>query len=53
VVRTLSPRLTRTLAVVLRRDKVLHQGLQRTIAALKTAAQAIEVGKRVPADERR
>ena len=53
VVRTLSPRLTRTLAVVLRRDKVLHQGLRRTIAALKTAAQAIEVGKRVPADERR
>jgi len=41
VVRTLSPRLMRTLAVVLRRDKVLHQGLRRTIAALKTAAQVI------------
>jgi DNA-binding transcriptional LysR family regulator len=40
-VRELSPRLTRTLAVVVRRDKVRHQALRRTIAALKTAAQAV------------
>jgi DNA-binding transcriptional LysR family regulator len=35
VITSLSPRLTRTLGVVLRRDKVLHQGLHLTIAALK------------------
>jgi DNA-binding transcriptional LysR family regulator len=41
VVRALSPRLTRTLAVVVRRDKVRHEALRHTLAALKAAAQAV------------
>jgi DNA-binding transcriptional LysR family regulator len=35
VVRTLSPRLHRTLAIVIRRDKRLNRGLQRVIEALR------------------
>ena len=36
VARTLSPRLHRTLAIVVRRDKRLSRGLQRVIEALRT-----------------
>ena len=36
VVRPLSPRLYRKLAIVIRRDKVLHLGLRETIRALKS-----------------
>lgn len=40
VVRPLSPRLYRKLAIVIRRDKVLHLGLRETIRALKGLAKA-------------
>ena len=47
VVRPLSPRLHRTLAVVIRRDKLLHRGLRETVKALKAlseGAQGVEGG---------
>jgi DNA-binding transcriptional LysR family regulator len=40
VVRPLSPRLYRKLAIVIRRDKVLNVGLRETIRALKGLAKA-------------
>lgn len=40
VVRPLSPRLYRKLAIVIRRDKVLHVGLRETIRALQGLARA-------------
>jgi len=39
VVQPLSPRLHRTLAVVIRRDKRLHAGLSDLVRALKTLAK--------------
>jgi len=36
IVRPLSPRLQRTLAVVIRRDKRLHAGLSDLVRALKS-----------------
>lgn len=47
VVHPLSPRLHRTLAVVIRRDKLLHRGLRETVKALKAlseGAQGVEDG---------
>jgi hypothetical protein len=40
VVRLLSPRLYRKLAIVIRRDKVMHLGLRETIRVLKGLAKA-------------
>jgi DNA-binding transcriptional LysR family regulator len=37
-VQSLTPRLTRSIGLVLRRDKPLHRGLRETIAALRRAA---------------
>lgn len=39
VVRPLSPRLYRKLAIVIRRDKVLHLGLRETIRALQSLSR--------------
>jgi len=39
VIRPLSPRLQRTLAVVVRRDRPLHRGLRETLQALKGLAK--------------
>ena len=38
VMRPLSPRLHRKLAIVLRRDKPLHRGLREVVNAMKAAA---------------
>ncbi|MBR1219157.1 LysR family transcriptional regulator [Bradyrhizobium sp. U87765 SZCCT0131] len=40
VIRPLSPKLQRTLAVVIRRDRPLHRGLRETLAALKALPRA-------------
>lgn len=37
-IQPLSPRLTRSLGVVMRRDKPLHRGLRETVAALRRAS---------------
>ncbi|WP_315838396.1 LysR family transcriptional regulator [Bradyrhizobium prioriisuperbiae] len=39
VIRPLSPKLSRTLAVVIRRDKPLHRGLKETVQVLKGLAK--------------
>lgn len=47
VVQSLSPRLSRKIGLVLRRDKPLHKGLRETVAALRRAAAGYGDGKRV------
>ena len=37
-IQSLTPRLTRDIGLVVRRDKPLHRGLRETIAALRQAA---------------
>jgi hypothetical protein len=39
VVRSLTPRLRRTLALVIRRDKPLHRGLKEVIHAMRALGQ--------------
>jgi hypothetical protein len=39
IVRSLSPRLHRTLGIVLRRDKPLQRGLREVVAALSDAGR--------------
>jgi DNA-binding transcriptional LysR family regulator len=43
---SLSPRLTRSIGLVLRRDKPLHRGLRETIAALRRAASRFSRDRR-------
>jgi DNA-binding transcriptional LysR family regulator len=44
-IQPLTPRLTRSIGLVLRRDKPLHRGLRETIAALRRAAPKFSRGK--------
>jgi DNA-binding transcriptional LysR family regulator len=41
LVRSLNPRLHRKLAIVLRRDKVLHRGLREVVNAIKIFANRL------------
>ena len=45
-IQPLSPRLTRNLGVVMRRDKPLHRGLRETVAALRRASSAFRKRRR-------
>lgn len=47
LVQSLSPKLSRKIGLVLRRDKPLHRGLRETVAALRRAASSFSEGKRV------
>jgi DNA-binding transcriptional LysR family regulator len=49
LVQSLSPRLSRKIGLVMRRDKPLHRGLRETVAALRRAAGGYADGKRVRA----
>ncbi|MBX6324092.1 MAG: LysR family transcriptional regulator, partial [Rhodospirillaceae bacterium] len=49
VVRPLSPRLHRTLAVVIRRDKRLHRGLREMLRALEDLRPAGPAGEHASA----
>jgi DNA-binding transcriptional LysR family regulator len=47
-IQSLTPRLTRTIGLVIRRDKPLHRGLRETIAALRRAAPRFSRTRRKP-----
>jgi DNA-binding transcriptional LysR family regulator len=40
LIRSLSPKLYRTLAIVLRHDKPLHRGLREIVSAIETSARS-------------
>ena len=45
-IQSLTPRLTRSIGLVIRRDKPLHRGLRETIAALRRAAPRFSRARR-------
>jgi len=47
-IQPLTPRLTRNLGIVMRRDKPLHRGLRETVAALRRASSAFSRRRRSP-----